>query len=188
VAAVDGLFRNRATIIENDCEWYQDKVMLTQWEKQIGLSGGKGLSLLYETDLGVNICYDSEFPAAARALVEHEELLFIAVPAWTETLHGFHRVRWACQARAVENQVCMIHSSLVGNLRGEECHGSSAIIVPPNEPFPDNAILAETTMDQEGVAIAEVRHSDLYLCREMGDVRNWEERDDGDWTVNTVNG
>lgn len=113
-------------------------------------------------------------------------MLFQCVPAWTETMHGFQRVRWACQARAVENQVCVIHSSLVGRVGNEESHGSSAIIVPPHLPFPLNTILAETPMDEEGVAIAEVDPADLLKCREMGEVRNWRDRDAGDWTVTAV--
>lgn len=163
-----------------------EKQVLTEWEQAIGVQAGDaGLQCLKSHLVGVTICLDAEFPASGRALAE-AGMLFQCVPAWTETLHGFQRVRWACQARAVENQVCVIHSSLVGRVGNEESHGSSAIIVPPHLPFPLDPVLAETPMDEEGIAFAEVDPEDLLRCREMGEVRNWRDRDLGDWTVRTV--
>lgn len=164
--------------------WQQDKIMVTEWEKSVGIEGSEHLEYTSDSLCGVTICLDAEFPASGRALAE-AGMLFQCVPAWTETMHGFRRVRWACQARAVENQVCVIHSSLVGRVGNEESHGSSAIICPPHEPFPLNPILSETAMDEEGVAIAEVDPNDLLKCREMGEVRNWRDRDAGYWTVST---
>lgn len=163
----------------------QEKLVLTEWEREIGISGGSGLTYHSSSRVGVTICLDAEFPASGRALAE-AGMLFQCVPAWTETMHGFHRVRTACRARAVENQVCVIHSSLVGQVGNEKCVGSSAIIVPPHEPFPEDPILAETPMNEEGIAFAEVDPEDLLRCREMGEVRNWRDRDAGDWTVHTV--
>jgi predicted amidohydrolase len=164
---------------------FAHKVVLTEWEKLIKVRPGAGLFLHRQSAVGVTICLDAEFPTSGRALAE-AGMLFQCVPAWTETMHGFRRVRWACQARAVENQVCVVHSSLVGRVGDLESHGSSAIICPPHEPFPLDPILAETPMDEEGVAIAEVDPNDLLACRETGEVRNWRDRDLGDWTVTTV--
>lgn len=179
-------FLNRSLVLCDGYRWTQDKIVLTEWEKtHLALSSGNGLAYDGRSRVGVTICLDAEFPASGRALAE-AGMLFQCVPAWTETMHGFQRVRWACQARAVENQVCVIHSSLVGRVGNEESHGSSAIIVPPHLPFPLDPILAETPMDEEGVAIAEVDPADLLKCREMGEVRNWRDRDVGDWTVRTV--
>jgi predicted amidohydrolase len=161
----------------------QFKVILTEWERAIGISAGAGLHFWDKVECATTICLDAEFPASGRALAE-AGMLFQCVPAWTETMHGFHRVRTACRARAVENQVCVIHSSLVGQVGNEKCVGSSAIIVPPHEPFPENPILAETPMNEEGIAFAEVAPEDLLRCREMGEVRNWRDRDAGDWRVN----
>lgn len=181
-----GYFVNRSNTSSSRANIATDKQVLTEWERSIGLrTGDPGLTCLNSPPIGVTICLDAEFPASGRALAE-AGMLFQCVPAWTETMHGFQRVRWACQARAVENQVCVIHSSLVGKVGKEESHGSSAIIVPPHAPFPLNPILAETAMDEEGVAIAEVDPADLLKCREQGEVRNWRDRDAGDWTVTTV--
>ncbi len=177
---------NRSPLISNDICIANAKHILTEWEKSIGIKpGGPGQLYRPSSLVGVTICLDAEFPASGRALAE-AGMLFQCVPAWTETMHGFRRVRWACQARAVENQVCVIHSSLVGRVGNEECHGSSAIICPPHLPFPLDPILAETPIDEEGVAIAEVDPNDLLKCREMGEVRNWRDRDAGDWTVTVV--
>jgi predicted amidohydrolase len=185
LAVERGRFQNACMLHADGVAVPQAKNILTDWEKRIGISAGSGLVYERATRCGVTICLDAEFPASGRALAE-AGMLFQCVPAWTETMHGFQRVRWACQARAVENQVCVIHSSLVGRVGTEESHGSSAIIVPPHEPFPLDPILAETPMDEEGVAIAEVEPNDLLKCRETGEVRNWRDRDAGDWRVTPV--
>lgn len=176
---------NRCPILFGDWVVPQDKNVLTEWEKQVGIERGFGLSYLTEQRLGVAICLDAEFPAAARALTE-QGAHFLAVPAWTETMHGFHRVRSACRARSVECQVVSVHSALVGRVGKESCVGSSAVVAPPHPPFPFDPVLAETPMDQEGVAIAEIDPEDVLKCREQGEVRNWRDRDAGDWTVRTV--
>jgi predicted amidohydrolase len=178
-------YYNRSHFIHADEMPTQDKLVLTEWEKSVGLASGSGLVYHSLTRSGITICLDAEFPASGRALAE-AGMLFQCVPAWTETMHGFHRVRTACRARAVENQVCVIHSSLVGQVGNEKCVGSSAIIVPPHEPFPEDPILAETPMNEEGIAFAEVDPEDLLRCREMGEVRNWRDRDAGDWTVRRI--
>lgn len=168
-------FLNASPIIHEHAMARQRKIVLTEWERSIGLVGGERLLFHGPTSTGVTVCLDSEFPEAGRALA-NEGMMFQCVPAWTETLHGFQRVRWACQARAVENQICVVHASLVGRIGNEECHGSSAIIVPPHEPFPPNPIIAETCLDEEGIAIADVNVDDLFDCRLRGEVRNWRDR------------
>jgi len=157
----------------------QEKVKLTQWEKsEWGLEAGSGLRLPPGLPLGVLICYDSEFPEAGRALAEAGALIQ-CVPSFTETQAGFHRVRWSCQARSVENQVFTVHASLVGDLGREPVpgtFGTSAIIAPPVEPFGHRPILAETEPQKEGVAVAELDLEVLLGSRQAGDVRNWEDR------------
>lgn len=163
---------------------YQRKVNLTVYEREIwGLEQGEGLQPLMDARIGVAVCYDAEFPESGRALAE-AGVLVQCVPAWTETRRGFQRVRWSCQARAIENQNFVIHSSLTGSLGREpvtECHGSSAILCPSVEPFAESAILAETSYDEEGVAITDLDFAMLSEARSAGDVRNWEDRDKGNW-------
>lgn len=157
---------------------------LTHYEQEIwGLARGTGLRMLPDSRLGVTICYDCEFPESGRALAENGVLLQ-CVPAYTETEHGFHRVRYCSHARAVENQIFVAHSSLIGNIGREPVpttHGSSAVLAPTIQPFPASGVLAETAMNEEGMAIAEVSFDQLLEARQLGDVRNWHDRSLSDW-------
>lgn len=162
-----------------------EKNNLTAYEKKPWkLAPGRGL-VQFPNALGVNICYDSEFPEAARALAETGTLL-LCVPSWTENQRGFQRVRWSCLARAVENQIFVIHSALVGDLGREpvpSTFGSSAIISPSIEPFPTEAVLRETPLGEEKMVLANLNFDLLIKARTGGEVSNWEDRSAGDWTV-----
>lgn len=165
---------------------YQEKVNLTTYERETWrLSPGKGLSRYANPRLGVTICYDAEFPEAVRALAEAGTEL-LAVPSFTETQHGHQRVRWCCQARAIENQIFVLHATLVGSLGREpvpQTFGSAAILCPSIEPFPLSAVLAETELNEPGIAVADLDFDMLAECRRAGPVRNWADRKRGDWTV-----
>lgn len=151
-----------------------DKHVLTQWERHewMLVPGSRSTPI---GDLGVLICYDSEFPELARPLCR-QGVRVLCVPAYTETQQGFQRVRWGCLARAVENQVFVVHASLVGSLGGEpvpSTYGSSAVIAPSMPPFPESAILEETPLNEPAIAIADLDFGDLECARTRGDVRNW---------------
>jgi predicted amidohydrolase len=164
---------------------FAEKNNLTAYEKEMWeLEHGEGLSM-GPFGLGVTVCYDSEFPEAARQLAE-EGMQIQVVPAWTETRQGFQRVRWSCLARAVENQTFVVHSSLLGSIGREpmpESFGSAAIIAPSVEPFPVDAILRETVINEEGIIVADLNFELLEQCRLGGEVTNWEDRHIGEWTV-----
>lgn len=185
---IGGRIRNVSPIAFPDGSLrFQEKNNLTRYEiDPWDLERGHGLAALPGA-LGVTICYDTEFPEAGRALTE-AGMLVHCVPAWTETQRGFQRVRWSCLARSVENQTFVVHASLVGDLGREpipENYGSSAVIAPSTEPFQVSAILAETPLNEEGVAIAELDLEALTDSRNRGDVRPWMDRHQGDWTVAT---
>ena len=162
-----------------------EKNNLTSYEKEMwDLAHGEGL-VRGPFGLGVTVCYDSEFPEAGRQLAE-SGMLIQAVPAWTETRQGFQRVRWSCLARAVENQTFVVHAALLGSLDREpmpESFGSAAIIAPSVDPFPVDAILRETVMNEEGVVVADLDFDLLEQGRAGGEVTNWEDRHIGEWTV-----
>lgn len=162
------------------------KNKLTEYERRVWrLEPGIGLKRLQDFRLAPLICYDAEFPEAGRNLAE-EGVELLLVPAYTETVQGFQRVRWSCQARAVENQIFVAHASLLGTLGREplvNAVGNSAIVAPSIEPFPESAILAETPTGEEGIAVAELDFALLDEAREQGDVRNWHDRWPSDWTV-----
>lgn len=178
---------NHAVIGMQGRRYRQPKVTLTQFESvEWGIQPGNGVKLIpTDPPLGVAVCYDIEFPACAETLTEAGSLA-LAVPAFTETVRGFQRVRWCAQARATERQVFVLHASLVGSLNREPVpttYGSSAILTPSVLPFPETAILAETPMNQEAVAVADLDWESLLAARESDDVRNWHDRGRGDYRL-----
>ncbi|HRI43107.1 MAG TPA: nitrilase-related carbon-nitrogen hydrolase [Fimbriimonadaceae bacterium] len=178
--------RHVSAIVEMGRVVRQTKNKTTGYERTPwGLGPGDGLRRLADPRVGVLVCYDSEFPEAVRVLAE-AGVLALMVPAFTETRRGFQRVRWCCQARAVENQIFVVHASLVGDLGGEpvpSTFGSSAILTPSHESFLETAILAETPVGEEGLAVADLDFSLLSKCRSAGDVRNWSDRDPSVWRL-----
>jgi len=96
----------------------QKKVHLTQTEKgPYQMSTGHGF-YVYHTDYGriaILVCYDVEFPEAARILAEAGAQI-VFVPSCTDKRQGFCRVRYCAQARASENQIYIAMTGTVGNL------------------------------------------------------------------------
>jgi predicted amidohydrolase/ribosomal protein S18 acetylase RimI-like enzyme len=148
----------------------QKKVHLTQAEKgPYQMSRGHGFHL-YHTDFGniaILVCYDVEFPEAARVLAEAGAQI-IFVPSCTDERQGFCRVRYCAQARASENQVYVAMAGTVGNLPsvpGMSTHyGQAAILTPSDYFFARDGIAAEGTVNQEQMVIADV---DLDLLEEQ---------------------
>jgi predicted amidohydrolase len=161
------------------------KNKLTTYERECWrLVPGQGLPRLQDPRIGTLICYDSEFPEAGRLLAE-SGIGILAVPAFTESVRGFQRVRWSALARAVENQVFVLHASLVGRLHREPVPataGTSAIIAPSIEPFPEAAVLAESEPNTEAVLVRTLDFDQLVEARNSGDVRNWNDRDATHWS------
>lgn len=159
---------------------FQDKIVMTQFEKvEWGVTGGASLEKQPDPRIGVLVCYDSEFPELGRSLAERG-VLALCVPSYTETWHGHWRVRHSCHARAVENQVFVLHAPLVGSLGREpvpESHGTAGILAPCCLPFPSNGVLAEGPQDEEAIITAELDFEALLAARETGDVRNWQDRE-----------
>ncbi len=186
-ASCDGLIYNVSMHFAEGRITVQRKNVMTQFESVEWLvEGYQGLTLShYQVDCATLICYDSEFPEAGRSLAEAGALL-INVPAYTETQRGFQRVRWCANARAIENQVYVIHASLLGALGREpvpKTYGSSAVLCPSVLPFPARAVLAETELNEPGFAVAELDFEALLGSREQDDVRNWHDRHASDWRI-----
>jgi len=164
---------------------FNEKNKPTQYERQMWqIRDGEGLARL-PNGLGVTICYDSEFPEAGRALAEAGTMVQ-CVPSWTDTQRGFQRVRWSCLARAIENQYFVVHSALVGELGYEpvpSTYGSSAIIAPSVEPFPLQAVLRETPLNEEGIVIADLDFDLLRAARMNAEVTNWQDRSADSWRM-----
>lgn len=181
----DGILNVGAIATPNEPLAFAPKNRLTRFEKEVWVLATGSSLYAPGNGLGVTICYDSEFPEAGRALAEAGTTIH-CVPAWTETRRGFQRVRWSCLARAVENQNFVVHASLVGGFGVEpvpESYGSSAIIAPSVEPFPTEAILRETELQEEGVIVSDLNLDRLTQAREQGEVSNWEDRHPKLWEV-----
>jgi predicted amidohydrolase/ribosomal protein S18 acetylase RimI-like enzyme len=129
--------------------------------------------------IGVMICYDSEFPELARHLVDQGALMLF-VPFCTDVRQGYLRVRYCCQARAVENQCYVVTSGNVGNLPGvtnfDIQYAQSGIFTPVDFPFPPDGIAAICTENTEQVAFADLRLDALVEFRANGTVLNLKDR------------
>jgi predicted amidohydrolase/ribosomal protein S18 acetylase RimI-like enzyme len=145
------------------------------------IEGGDSLNAI-DTDcgpIGVLICYDSEFPELARHLADQgAQILF--VPFCTDERQSYLRVRYCCQARAVENQFYVVMSGNVGNLPNvanmDIQYAQSCILTPCDFPFARDGIAADTTPNVETVAFADLRPETLRMARNNGTVQNLRDR------------
>jgi predicted amidohydrolase/ribosomal protein S18 acetylase RimI-like enzyme len=179
----DGDIQNVAYVFKRDGEVHsQEKLHPTPDERYWwNIKGGDRIETI-DTDcgpIGVLICYDSEFPELARRLVDQgAQILF--VPFCTDTRQGYLRVRYCCQARAVENQCYVVTSGNVGNLPEVENmdlqYAQSAIFTPCDYPFARDGIAAETSENVEMVAVADLNLTTLNWARHEGSVRNLRDR------------
>ena len=164
---------------------HQDKQIMTRFERETWDVVPDGPLTLFDTPLGkigVVICYDSEFPLLARALVEAGAEILLA-PSCTDSAAGFTRVRLGSMARAMENQCITVHSPTVGDCAFcpavDQNHGRAAIYAPPDRGFPASGILAETDYDAPGWAYGEVDLTAITDLRRDGGVLNhlhWAEQ------------
>lgn len=175
----DGCFRNRSYLFDPQGRMvFQDKIQMTRFENEIWkIEAGNALKV-FETDIGcigINICYDSEFPMLARTQVEQGADL-IVVPSCTDTVAGYWRVRIGCQARALENQCYVVQSPTVGLAPWSEAIdvniGAAAIYTPVDYGFPDNGVLAIGCRDQSEWVVAELDLESSAKIRQTGQVFN----------------
>lgn len=154
----------------------QGKIHMTRWEaEQWNVTPRKHLRL-FETAIGklaICVCYDAEFPELARAAAR-EGCKILLVPSCTDERQGFLRVRYCCHARAIENQMFVIHAPTVGSLPMVPAvsmnYGSAAILTPSDFQFARDGILAEGNINQEMMIIGDLNVGLLDEAREAGTV------------------
>ena len=160
----------------------QDKIHPTPNERYWWhIQGGTEVSTIM-TDcgpIGVNICYDCEFPELSRHLVDQgAQILF--VPFCTDERQSYMRVRYCGQARAVENQMYVVLAGNVGNLPNVDNmdiqYAQSCILTPCDVAFARDGIAADTTPNVEMVAFADLRLDNLRTARHSGTVQNLRDR------------
>ncbi len=189
----DGVYRNRAWLFGPQGNLgSQDKLIMTRFEvEHWHIAAGNGLKV-FDTalgKLGILICYDNEFPLLAHTLAEAGVDLILA-PSCTDTVAGFHRVRIGAQARALENQIAVLHSPTVGlapwSPSLDEGYGRASLYVPSDYGMPASGIVAESKElcpERSHWLICELDLDEVRRVREQGQVftrRDWPRQlDDG---------
>jgi predicted amidohydrolase len=155
----------------------QEKLIMTPFERDWGISAGSGLKV-FETALGriaIAICYDSEFPLIVRAQAEAGAEI-VLIPSCTEFVSGFHRVRAAALARALENTCVTVQSPTVGDAPWSPAidrnAGAAGIFVPADRSLCDTGVLAEGHLNRPQWVYAAADLSRLTQVRATGEMRN----------------
>jgi predicted amidohydrolase len=185
VRLTDGRFVNRARLFgPKGGSVYQQKHMMTRFEtEQWDISPSSGLCIfdIGVAKIGIAICYDAEFPLIARALAEAGAEILL-VPSCTESLAGYHRVRHACAARALENQIYVVHTPAVGDAPWlaamEKNVGAAGFCAPPDSRLPADGVLAQGALNEPQWVYATLDLDLLAEVRKDGDVFNAR-----DWTL-----
>lgn len=154
----------------------QPKLHVTPNERKWwNITGGRSLNIIDtpKAKIGVLICYDIEFPEAARYLAdEGAEIIF--VPFCTDNRQGFLRVRSCAQARAIENQIYVALAGNVGNLPSvnnmDIQYGQAAVLTPSDFAFARDGIQAESDRNVETMLVCDLDLDDLHENRSDGTV------------------
>ncbi len=154
----------------------QGKLHMTRFEKEEWQVSPHDTFRVFDTEIGklaITICYDVEFPELARAAARQGAYMLI-VPSCTDDRQGFLRVRYCAQARAIENQMYVIHACTVGSLPQVPAvclnYGQASILTPSEFPFARDGILAEGNPNQEMMVIGEINLDTIRESRESGTV------------------
>lgn len=129
--------------------------------------------------IGVLICYDCEFPEAARHLTDQGALMLF-VPFCTDQKQGYQRVKYCSHARAIENQVYVIMAGMVGNLPDVDNmdvhYAESYVLTPCDFPFSPDGVAASSGANTETIVFADLRLESLIMSRNTGTVTNFNDR------------
>lgn len=170
--------------VYNECYFYtphgvcgvQGKLHMTRFEREEWMVSPRSQLRLFETEFGlvtIAICYDCEFPEIVRAAARAGSHLLI-VPSCTDDRQGYLRVRYCAQARAIENQMYVVHSGTVGSLPAVPAvalnYGQAAIFTPSDFAFSRDGILAEGNANQEMMVIGDLNMRLIAESRLRGTV------------------
>ncbi len=176
----DGRYVNRARLYApSGASAYQEKLIMTRFEAEDwGISPSDAQLSVFDLGLakiGVAICYDVEFPLLVRGLTEGGAQIILA-PSCTDTWAGYHRVRWSCAARALENQCYVVQSPLVGRADWSPAVdinvGAAGFFAPPDRLFPPDGVIALGERDKPGWVYATLDLGLLDEVRKAGEVLN----------------
>lgn len=154
----------------------QDKLFLTPDEVAWGWKAGSELKV-FDAPWGrstILICYDSQFPALSHALSSSAPDL-VLVPSMTGA-KGFSRVRWASQARAIEQHAYVVVTGTISTSRNAgDFVGQAAFLTPQEAGFaglarsgPKNrSTIVDATLDFDQLRKSKLE-TGLYSGRDQG--------------------
>jgi predicted amidohydrolase len=127
--------------------------------------------------VGIAICYEAEIPECASSYAERG-VEVVLCPSFTLTEHGFWRVRHCAQARAIENQIYVVHCCAVGAPGAPlpSGWGRSSILAPCDAPWPADGVLAQAEANRESVIRAELDLEALLANRQTGAAPTFRDR------------
>ena len=156
----------------------QEKLIITPFERDWGISGSTAPLNVFETALGrigIAICYDSEFPLLVRAQAEAGAGI-VLIPSCTEFVSGFHRVRTAALARALENTCVTVLSPTVGEATWSPAidynSGAAGVYVPSERGVSDTGVLAEGELNRPQWVYADADLARIAAVKATGEMRN----------------
>lgn len=168
---------NDSFVFSPNGDWdHQGKLHMTRFEAEDWDVKARSKLKIFELDFGriaVAICYDVEFPEIARQAALHDAKI-LCVPSCTDDRQGFLRVRYCAQARAIENQMYVIHAGTVGSLPMVPAvslnYGQASILTPSDFSFARDGILADGNPNMESMVIGELDLETIGRARTFGTV------------------
>ncbi|GFZ94787.1 hypothetical protein GCM10008018_46460 [Paenibacillus marchantiophytorum] len=164
--------------VETQCKMHLTPEEQIRWP----LVAGDELNV-FDTEWGrmaILTCYDIEFPELARAAALRGAELLLC-PSYTDSSFGYHRVRHCAQARAIENQLFVVLSGLVGALSEDRpqvdigfCQ--AGVFTPCDLPFAADGILQVGETNENRTVLAELDFHRLRENRERGAVAPFYDR------------
>jgi predicted amidohydrolase len=161
----------------------QNKLHLTPEEKKYGsLIEGDELHI-FDSEWGkiaILTCYDIEFPELARFAADRGVELILC-PSYTDAASGYHRIRHCCQARAIENQLFVALSGVVGTLAEgrpqlDQGYCQAGVFSPCDIPFSDDGVVLLGELNRDMVIVAEIDFAKLRENRVHGVVSPFYDR------------
>lgn len=161
----------------------QNKIQLTPEEKtRWNLEAGEGINII-ESDWGrlaILTCYDIEFPELSRIAAD-QGVELILCPSYTDTVAGYHRVQNCVHARAIENQLFVALSGIVGELEEQRLqidrgNCRAGIFGPCDVPFPDDGVILAGELNEDMLIVTEIDFAMLRENRNYGIVAPFYDR------------
>ncbi|MDF2722197.1 MAG: hypothetical protein K0Q59_1872 [Paenibacillus sp.] len=129
--------------------------------------------------VAIQVCYDIEFPEGTRIVADLGADIILC-PSYTDAAAGYWRVRHCSQARAIENQLYVALSGLVGSMphveQADAGYCQAGVFAPCDRPFPANGVLAAGIMNRGQLVCADANLEQLAHNRKEGGVAPFFDR------------